>query len=179
MLRIDGRQVTLHVHDHIDLVARIECLQRLVDAVGARLVMAGGHDDLVPGCSCRCENLLRISGDSDATDARCPRAIRDVDDHGATANVGKRLSRQAGCGHTSRDKYEIGHGQAGPRIRDSGKKSQLEWSLYVLQRLRKRPSFRAISPASTARGIWRAHEGCAVANVSVGQGSLWQKYGLV
>src|SRR5690606_17074055 len=97
-------------------------------------------------------------GDDDTAKATLGGAIRNVNDHRPTCDIGKRLPRQTGGRHAGGNKYQDRHGEnARSSDTESGKTSHHDASLYVLHGTSKRPSFRAISPALAARGISHAY----------------------
>ena len=110
--------------------SRLERLHRLMNAVGAGLVVQACQHRPAP---CRLDgrdDLRRVGRDQNRPDVRLHGAPPDVDDHRLAVNVRERLVRQPGRGHAGWNENDgIGHAsfrQSGAtlRPRNSGKKYQ-------------------------------------------------------
>ncbi len=158
----DGGQVALQVDDGVEPAVR--------DRAPAAPRTPGrsprhGRPASSPPRSRRGATASAISVLSVATTTRpsaaLGRAAGDMHDHRLAGDVGQRLARQARGSHAGGNDDDGGHDRSRRlgKGRLSGKRSHVEWPLYVLQPPGKRPSFRRVFAGARAACTRRAGRG--------------------
>ncbi len=108
-VRLDRRQITLHVDDELRFAARIDRLQRLEDAVGAGAVVRARHRRLVAGLAHGLGDVRSVGRHHHAAEPARGGSFGYVHDHRTAGDVGERLARQALRGHAGRDQDDDVH----------------------------------------------------------------------
>jgi cytochrome c len=159
--RLDGRQISLHIDDHVVPGVRVDAAKRLENAIRTRRMRGIRQDRPAPGAGHRLDDFGRIGRHHNLADIRLPGPSPDLNDHRQTCNVRQRFGRKAGGRHAGGDENERIHGACpGKAARGRQKVAMRERLLRVAKRgaipVSNAATCRAMPSLVSRRGaVWR------------------------